>query len=162
LAENLCSNQGLTCKRIYYYTAPPFQSEKPTEKEEKKRKDYDRFVRKLIKNKKVIIREGRCQRLTIDGKFKYSQKAVDSLAIMDLMEVPLDNENIKKIILIACDSDFVPVVKRLQEKGIKIILYTYYQKSRDEKFSTSNHLIKSVDKYIILNKSDFDGAPLIK
>jgi uncharacterized LabA/DUF88 family protein len=109
-AERLCLKQKLDCTKIYYYTAPPFQSNMPTKNEELRKKNYDRFI--------------------------------------------------KKIVLIACDSDFVPVVKRLEEHGIKTILYTYYQKSRDENFSTSNQLVKSVWKYTILTKDDFDKAPL--
>ena len=159
-AENLCLKQKLTCTKIYYYTAPPFQSNNPSVEEENRKKNYDRFIKKLKENKKTIIREGRCQRLKINNTYEYKQKAVDSLAIMDLMEVPLKNKDVKKIVLIACDSDFVPVVKRLGENEVRTILYTYYQKSRDEKFSTSNQLIKSVWKYIILTKKDFEESPL--
>jgi uncharacterized LabA/DUF88 family protein len=159
-AERLCLKQKLDCTKIYYYTAPPFQSNMPTKNEELRKKNYDKFIEKILQSKKVILREGRCQRLKINNCYEFNQKAVDSLAIMDLMEVPLKNKNIKKIVLIACDSDFVPVVKRLEEHGIKTILYTYYQKSRDENFSTSNQLVKSVWKYTILTKDDFDKAPL--
>ena len=159
-AEAICRKQKLNCKKIYYYTAPPFQSSNPSIREEKRKKDYDRFIRKIKQDKKIIVREGRCQRLKINDSFEYHQKAVDSLVIIDLMEVPLENKEIKKIVLIACDSDFVPVIKKLGEKGVKTVLCTYYQKSRDETFSTSNHLIKSVWKYIILTKKDFDDFPL--
>jgi len=159
-SENLCKKQNLSCKQIYYYTAPPFQSNNPSKDEEKRKKNYDKFKKKILQDPRIIIREGRCQRLKINDSFEFNQKAVDTLAIIDLMEVPINNKNIKKIILIACDSDFVPVVKRLEEYGIKTILYTYYQKARDENFSTSNQLIKSVWKYIILTKEDFEDCPL--
>ena len=106
------------------------------------------------------IREGRCQRLKIDGKFIYKQKAVDSLAIIDLMSIPLEYPNIKKVILIASDSDFVPAIERLRKLNIKIILYTYYEKGRKAKFSTSNELIKLVHKYVLLTKDDFENAKL--
>ena len=162
LADRLCEKQRLICKKVYYYTAPPFQSTMPSKEEEIRKKNYDKFVKQLLKNKNIMIREGRCQRLKIDNLYEFSQKAVDSLAIIDLMEVPLDHPQIKKIVLVACDSDFVPVIKKLEEKGIKTILYTYYQKSRDENFSTSNQLIKCVWKYVILTKVDFDSCPLDK
>lgn len=128
-AKNLSKNQHLICKHIFYYTAPPFQSSKTSKEEEERKEGYDKFIKKLSQNKDITIREGRVQRLKIDGKFIYKQKAVDSLAIIDL--------------------------KNLKNLGIKIILYTYYERSRDAKFSTSNELIKSVNKYVLLKKEDF-------
>src|SRR3989338_4850102 len=105
LIRNLLKKQYLFPKYIFYYTSPPFQSEPPTEEEEKRREGHDRFIRKLKKHKEIVIREGRVQRLKIDGKFLYKQKAVDSLAIIDLMKTPIKHPDIKKIVLIASDSD---------------------------------------------------------
>ena len=161
LAATLAKKQKLNCKSIFYYTAPPFQSDNPTKEEEKRKNGYDRFVNNL-KEKGVIVREGRCQRLKVDGKFEYKQKAVDILLSMDLMSVPLDYPEVKRIILISSDSDFVPIVESLKEKGVKTILCTYYEKIRDTPFSVSNHLIKSVHKYVQLTKEDFDNSPLKK
>lgn len=160
-AKNLAKEQNLECKPIFYYTSPPFQSPVPSKIEEKKKDEYDRFVDKLRK-RGVIVREGRCQRLKIDGEFTFKQKAVDVLLAMDLTNVPLEFKNIKKIILISSDSDFVPVIQNLERKGIKTILYTYYEKKRDTPFSRSNHLIKSVYKYVLLKKEDFEKAKLNK
>jgi uncharacterized LabA/DUF88 family protein len=158
-SENLAKKQKLFCKQIYYHTAPPFQSGKPTKEEERKKYGYDKFVNKLRK-KNVIVREGRCQRLKLNGEFIFKQKAVDILLAMDLMKVPLEFPNVKKIILIACDSDFVPIIKNLEELNIKTILYTYYEKKRDTNFSRSNYLVKSVYKYVLLKKEDFFNAIL--
>jgi len=161
-SKNIAKKQNLFCKRIFYYTAPPFQSARPTEDESRRYKVYEKFRRKLSNYKLISIREGRCQRLKIDGKYIYKQKAVDTLAIIDLMSIPLKYPNIKKVILIASDSDFVPAVKELDKLNIKTILYTYYEKRRTAKFSTSNNLIKSVHKYVLLTKKDFEDDKLIK
>ncbi len=162
-AKNLAKKQRFYCKHIFYYTAPPFQSEKPIENEEKRKEKYDKFIKKLSKNKDLTIREGRCQRLKINNKFIYKQKAVDSLAIMDLMSIPIEYPEINNIILLASDSDFVPVINRLKKLNIKTILYTYYEeKNRKSAFSTSNELIKSVHKYVLLTKQDFENCPLKK
>jgi len=161
-SENLAIKQGLNFKHVFYYTAPPFQGKFPTEEEEEMKRGYDRFIAKLKEDKRITIREGRVQRLKVDGKFLYKQKAVDSLAIIDLMMVPLKYAQIKKIIIISSDSDFVPAIETLKEFGIKTILYTFYQRKRNTGFSRSNHLIKSVHKYVLLSKADFDNAPLIK
>jgi uncharacterized LabA/DUF88 family protein len=159
--EYLAKNQSLICKKIFYYTAPPFQNPFPTPEERIKREGYNKFINHL-KERGVIVREGRCQRLKIDNKFEFKQKEVDVLLAVDLTNVPLDFPNIKKIILISSDSDFVPVVKNLQRHGIKTILYTYYERKRDTIFSRSNELIKSVYKYALLTKQDFENNPLVK
>ncbi len=159
-AINLAKKEKLNCNSIFYYTAPPFQSSVPTKEEESRKDGYDRFVNKLRK-KGIIVREGRCQRLKIDGKFEYKQKAVDVFLAMDLTNVPVKYPDVKRIILIASDSDFVPVIKNLEEQGIKTILYTYYQKKRNTNFSRSNDLIKSVHKYVLLSKEDFSKSSFI-
>ena len=160
-AKSLAEKEKLDLKKIFYYTAPPFQSE-PLLKEERIRKEkYDKFIKKISENN-VVVREGRCQRLKIDGKFIFKQKAVDSLMIMDLMRIPIDYSKIKKIILIACDSDFVPIINDLRKLNIKIILYTHYSKKRKSNLSRSNELLKVVNKYIEISKQDFLDIPLNK
>ena len=150
------------CKQIFYYTAPPFQSDNPTKTEAEKYKKYESFKNQLSKSQIISIREGRCQRLKINNLFLYKQKAVDSLAIIDLMSIPIKYPNVKKIIIISSDSDFVPAIQSLRELGIKTILYTYYERRRDTNFSRNNELIKSVHKYVLLNKEDLNNTLLKK
>lgn len=69
-SNNLAKKQGLWANNIFYYTAPPFQSSKPSEEERKRRANYDNFINKISKIPKIIIREGRCQKL----RGKYHQK----------------------------------------------------------------------------------------
>jgi len=156
----LSKKEKLNLREIFFYIAPPFQSPNPTKEEEIKKKGYDSLLKKL-KDKKIIVREGKCQRLKIDGNFIYNQKAVDVFLAMDLTNVPIKFPNVKKIILISSDSDFVPVIKNLEENGIKTILYTYYEKNRESNFSRSNDLIKSVYKYVLLTRNDFDECLLV-
>jgi uncharacterized LabA/DUF88 family protein len=153
-SEQLAKKENLIPKNISIYTAPPFQSKHPNKEEELRKKGYDKFVN-IMRKEGIIIKEGRCQRLKINGKFVFKQKGVDTHLIMDLMQIPYKHKEIKKIILIASDSDFVPIIKALQEENIKVILYTYFEKKRNKNFSTSNDLIKSVHKYVLLNKEDF-------
>ena len=160
-SKNLALKQELNCERVYYYTSPPFQSDNPIKEESERYKKYERFKEKLSRDKIILIREGRCQRLKIDGKFKYGQKGVDALVIIDLMSIPLEHREIKTVILIANDSDFVPVVKKIKELKIKVILYTYYSKKRESSFSRSNELLKTVSRYIPLTKQDFLNCPLV-
>lgn len=157
--SNLAKKEQLMCKRIFYYTSPPFQSAQPSRDEEIRKEGYDKFVRRL-REKEIIVREGRCQRLKIDGKFEYHQKGVDVLLTMDLTNIPVKFPDVKRIILVSSDSDFVPVIKNLEEQGIKTVLYTYYEKKRNSGFSRSNDLIKSVHKYALIAKQDLLDAPL--
>tara|TARA_Y100000310_G_scaffold338029_1_gene426599 strand:- start:111 stop:404 length:294 start_codon:yes stop_codon:yes gene_type:complete len=47
LAKNLAKSKGFECKKIYFYTAPPFQSSKPKAEENKRKANYDKFINKI-------------------------------------------------------------------------------------------------------------------
>ncbi len=64
--------------------------------------------------------------------------------------------DIKKIILIASDSDFVPVIERMKQKGFQVIVYTFFDRQRYSRFSTSNHLLKVASRWKKLCKEDFE------
>lgn len=49
-AKRIAEKQNLICKHLFYYTAPPFQSENPSEKERIMREGYDKFISMLSKN----------------------------------------------------------------------------------------------------------------
>jgi len=144
-------------EKIYLYDASPFQSKKSSIKEDEKKKLYDKFIFRF-KKEGIIVREGRTQRLKIDNVFVYKPKGVDMYLGMDLASVPLEFPNVKGIVLISGDSDFVPVIEKLKEKEIKTILWTYFERKRDSPFSRCNELIKVVDFCIKLNKEDFEDS----
>ncbi|PJE81266.1 hypothetical protein COU58_03475 [Candidatus Pacearchaeota archaeon CG10_big_fil_rev_8_21_14_0_10_32_42] len=160
-SKNLCGKFGSVFHHLFFYNAPPYQNTYPSQDQKKRKEDYDSFISKLSRHECVTIREGRCQRVKNDGRYIYKQKGVDTLLTMDLMEIPIEYPKIKQIILIASDSDFVPVIQKLRKRGIKVILYTYFDRVRDSNFSRSNELIKSVNRYIKLKKSDFEDCRLI-
>lgn len=158
-SKKLSGKENFVFKQLFFYNAPPFQSSTPTTNERKRKEEYDSFIWKLKKfGDEVIIREGRCQRLKIDGKYVYKQKGVDTLLTMDLMDMPIQNSKIKKVILIASDTDFVPVIEKIQSLGIEVVLYTYFERDRKSIFSTSNKLIKTVSRYARLGSSDFQDC----
>jgi uncharacterized LabA/DUF88 family protein len=161
-SHNLARKQDLSCKKIFYYTAPPFQSERPSKDETCRREKYDKFIKKISQKRDIIVREGRCQRLKIDRQFMYKQKAVDALMIIDLMNVPKDYPFIKKILLVASDSDFVPVIESVKNSGVEVILCTHYTKKRKTNFSRSNILLKTASSYLEIKKQDFDSTLLEK
>jgi len=152
--ENLSKKYNFQAEKIFYYSAPPYQSNNPSKSEAGRKERYDSFRSSLIKEG-IIFREGRCQRLKIDGKFEFRQKGVDTLLTIDLSHIREDYPRIKKIILISSDTDFVPIIKDIQKRGIAVVLFSYFDRKRGSPFSLSNHLINSCSKYIKLIKEDF-------
>ena len=160
-SKMICGKQNLVFKHLFFYNAPPYQDTNPNKDQKRRKESYDSFISKLDANEGVTIKEGRCQRLKVDGKYIYKQKGVDTLLTMGLMDIPIKYPKIKQIILIASDSDFVPVIERLKDLGIEITLFTYFDRQRNSKFSRSNELIKSVTRYVKLNKEDFEECKKI-
>lgn len=157
--ENIARNNNLFVEKIFLYDAPPFQSESPTRKEKSMKEIYDEFVNRFRKED-IVVREGRTQRLRIDGFFIYRQKGVDMLFGIDAVGILREYFEIKEVVFLTGDSDFVPVVEKLESFGIKVFLWTYFDRNRNSPFSRSNHLIKSVFKYVKLTKEDFESAKL--
>lgn len=162
ICKNIPKKQNLVCKHIYYYAFLLFQRDNSTKEESERYKRYKKFKNALSMDKIIFIREEKCQRAQLDGEFVFCQRGVDAPVIMGLISIPLDCKVIKKIMLTANDSDFVPAINKLRVLGMKIILYTYYSEKRQSSFAGSNELLKSVLKYVQLNRQDFDDAILKK
>jgi len=156
--ENLARKNNFSILKIYLYDAPPFQSRYPTEKENKMKEDYDRFV-SLFRKEDIIVREGRTQRLKVDDSFIYKQKGVDMLLGIDMVGATKEF-NLEGVILLSGDSDFVPVVEKLKSLKTKVILWTYFERNRKSPFSRSNYLIESVNEFVKLSKEDFEEVSL--
>ena len=156
--RNICKKEDLILKHLFIYSAPPYQSESPSDKENKLKRDYDK-IKKMLENKKwITFREGRIQRLKIDGKYKFSQKGVDILLVIDLMGFKKIFPNINKIILITCDSDFVPAILQLKKEDIQVVLYTYFERKRNSIFSRYNELLESCSRWVKLEENFFDDS----
>ncbi|MBX8639740.1 MAG: NYN domain-containing protein [Thermoplasmata archaeon] len=151
-AINLAKAQNLWCEEVYLYTAPPFQSAVPTTEEAEKRARYDRFTSRVRRISGFNVREGRLQ--YVDGE--YRQKGVDTLLTMDLLTLTKENyPNIKTVILLACDTDFVPVLQEIRQNGVKIILYYFTDYKRGSLFSMSNYILTACDQCVLLDISYF-------
>ncbi len=155
--RNICKRENLNLKNLFVYTSPPYQSSKPTKKEDFLMSRYQNMTKMLRKKKWITLREGRCQKyINNKGKIDFCQKGVDALIIMDMYDIKENYPEVKKIILIASDSDFVPVIERMKQKGFEVIIYTYFDRKRGSKFSTSNHLLKVASRWEKLIKEDFE------
>ncbi len=147
-ADNLAKLKNLTCKKIYYYTAPPYQSPNPTIEESKRKANYDKFISKIKLTKtETIVREGRLQKINDS----FQQKGVDTLMTMDLSKIPI-KEGIKDIILLTSDTDFVPIIEDLNKDGVNVILAYFTDKKRRSAFSLSNHLWKVCKDKILIKR----------
>jgi len=155
--RNICKKEKLKLKHLFVYTCPPFQSSKPTKKEDFLMSKYQNMTKMLREKEWITLREGRCQKfINTGGISDFCQKGVDALVIMDMYDIKENYPHIKKIILIASDSDFVPVIERMKQKGFEVIIYTYFDRIRNSRFSTSNHLLNVATKWIKLIKEDFE------
>ena len=155
--RNILKKENVNRKKVFLYDAPPYQSKFPSDFENKLKQNYDRFT-KMAKSKKWIsFREGSCIKIKLsENTFKFSQKGVDALMIMDMYECIMDFPEINKMILFASDSDFVPIVEKMRENGKEVILYTYFDRIRGSNFSTSNQLLNSVSRWNQLKIEDFE------
>lgn len=148
----LARGKGLWCKNTFYYTAPPYLSSMPTPEERERRSRHNNFVENILKKKYgFIVREGRCQK----GE-DYHQKGVDSLIDIDLMDL-CQKKVVKNIIILTCDTDFVPILNKIRsEWGLRVILAYFTDHKRNSIFSLSNHLLTACDSFILVEKNHFE------
>lgn len=161
-AQGISRKQGLLCKRLFYYTCPPFQSETATENEIKRKRGYDKFISALMENQNITLREGRLQKIINQkGEIEFNQKEIDVLLTIDLNHIKEDYPNIKKIILVSSDTDFCPAIRDIKSRyQIEVTLYTYFDRERNSRFSLSNELINCCSKCVKLLKEDFTSYPI--
>ena len=158
-SKNLVKKQNLFLKHLFYYTSPPFQDAIPAKEQIIRKEGYDKFISVFSKNKEVTIRQGRCQKIiNKEGNITFKQKGVDALMVSDMVSVPIKFPGIQRIILITSDTDFCPIIGDIERLGVKVILYTYYERKRNSKFSVSHHLIDCCENTYYLTKKDFEES----
>ncbi len=108
--------------RVYVYYCPPFQSNPPTAEERLMKSNLDRFLNRLKKISRFEIRMGR---LSKTKKGDFVQKRVDTYFAIDLVKLAIKG-SIKKAILVAGDSDFVPPILEAKENDV-IVKVCYYE-----------------------------------
>jgi len=127
--------------RVYYYTAPPYKSESPTDEEELRYGNWEKFIKAIESGKiNIEIRKGEVRKR---GE-KYEQKMVDVLMSIDLVYLS-SNCRINKIAFVAGDDDYVPAIQRAKDNGVKI--YLFYSKE-----NTGSKLQKEADEKILIDE----------
>jgi uncharacterized LabA/DUF88 family protein len=133
LAHSLAKERGAELLRCYYYHCPPYQSQYPTDDEKQRQRSYDQFTYNLRKVRQLQLREGRLRRIyDAEGKPDFIQKGVDVLLAIDMVKLAMKGA-IQKVILVACDSDFIPAIRALKEEGV--MTHIYYYPDKDVGFS---------------------------
>lgn len=107
--------------RTYFYYCPPFQSSPPTPEERLLQSNLDRFVKRLKSMPRTEVRMGK---LTKTRRGEFVQKRVDTYFAIDLVKLAIKG-SIKRAVLIAGDSDFVPPILEAKENDV-IVKLVYY------------------------------------
>lgn len=133
---------------------PPYQGQYPTDEEKRRFTSHNKFVYAIRKFKQFKVREGRVQRVfDKDGKPDFIQKGVDVQLAIDMLTLSL-KKAIQCVIIIASDSDFVPVVRALQEEGI--VVHLYYDRNVSHNFS--QQLVDECDDRHQLKEEHFETS----
>ena len=133
LCNEICSDLKLNRLRTYFYHCLPLVR-KGNEDDKKRFSNMQRFLAELKRLPRFEVKLGKLQ--LIGGQFK--QKMIDVLMSIDMIKKSIGRE-IKHIILIAGDADFVPAIKTA--KDFDIIVHLFYHPS-----SVHNELLDEIDE----------------
>lgn len=129
-SDILCGN--LERYKTFYYHAPPYQGNPPTDEEKQKVGSFDRFIYNLNNLPRFQIRLGKLSCFTKkckkcgDTQKDFEQKRVDNLLTVDTTRM-IWKDQIFKAILVTGDSDFVPVVE--EANNANVLVHVFYHKS---------------------------------
>ena len=121
--SNVLTDSGKDLFRTYYYNSLPIiypNSHSNAEDIERLNKAKI-FYTILNEIPNLEIRLGKLVHDVVNGKDSFAQKQVDILLTIDLLSLSLKGQ-ITKAIIITGDSDFVPLIRRVKDEGIKVQL----------------------------------------
>lgn len=133
LCENISKDLNVNRLRTYYYHSLPI-IRKGNLEDRKRFADMQRFLGKLKRLSRFEVKLGKLQ--LIGGKFK--QKMIDVLMSIDIIKKSIGSE-IKHIILIAGDADFVPAIKTAKDYDMTVHLFCHPS-------SVHNELLDEIDE----------------
>lgn len=134
--------------RIYYYHCQPYVSSSPTEEETHRLNATNGFFNALTNIDKFCVRLGKLAYRGRDqqGKAIFTQKQVDVSLAVDML-ILAGTGKISTSILIAGDSDFIPVVEAVKNLGVLVTLCH----SKDHSSMTSKDLMQACDTRLLLS-----------
>ncbi|MBD3405001.1 MAG: NYN domain-containing protein [Candidatus Lokiarchaeota archaeon] len=138
--------------RTYVYDCPPYVSQEPTDEEERRQENHERFASSLTKLHRFEVRLGKTAHNAVTGEFY--QKRVDVLLTVDLMRMAWDRQ-IGTAILVTGDSDFVPVIESVKQAGVVVKLFyrDCYDNQGRAMTRTLDELLEVCDECIVIDNA---------
>ena len=115
---------GRNILRTYYYDCMPYQSTSPTQEEQNRYNNKNRFFSMLEKNSKFEVKKGKLAYRGVDsntGKPIFEQKRVDLMLGLDIANLSIKGK-ISCAIIVAGDSDFIPAIEIAKNEGVEVHL----------------------------------------
>jgi uncharacterized LabA/DUF88 family protein len=106
--------------RTYVYDCAPYESNPPTEEEQRRTANHVRFVKSLSRLNRFEVRLGKTAFNPHTGEFY--QKRVEVLLTVDLMRMAWSRQ-ITTAILVTGNSDFVPAIESAKSAGVLVMLF---------------------------------------
>ncbi len=110
--------------RTYYYNCLPYQSNPPTEEENKRYAAAHRFITKLKSLPRFEVRLGKLAKRGEDknGKPIFLQKRVDCMFGVD-MALLAGKGKITNVAIFTGDSDLIPAMEAVKREGVLVSLW---------------------------------------
>ena len=114
--------QPVHLMRTYYYHALPWAPADPTEEERERVYKKQGFFHRLEYLPRFEVKLGRTQRtISEDGTVFFEQRGVDVQLVADFVNLAARGM-VEHLVLVAPDSDYVPVVKMVKDLGVIVHL----------------------------------------
>ena len=133
LSEEIMSVLGVKRLRTYLYHCLPI-IRNGNKDDERRHNSMQQFLTKIKRLPRFEVKLGRLQ--LIAGQFK--QKMVDVLISIDIIKKSILSD-VRHIVLIAGDADFVPAIKTAKDSNV--IFHLFYHP-----FSVHNELLDEIDE----------------
>ncbi len=117
-SDLLCGNKERF--RTYVYDCAPYEGSPPTEEEQRRKANHERFVNSLTRLNRFEVRLGKTAFNLHTGEFY--QKRVEVLLTVDLMRMAWSRQ-INTAILVTGNSDFVPAIESAKGAGVLVTLF---------------------------------------
>jgi len=111
--------------RTYYYHCLPYMGPMPTEQDQERYDNKQRFFNALTRLNRFEVREGKLEYRGTDKETErpiFEQKRVDIFLGVDLVLLAT-KQRIHRAILVTGDSDFLPAIRAAKNEGVLVHLY---------------------------------------
>lgn len=111
--------------RTYYYHCLPYMGPMPSEEDQTRYDNKQRFFTALTRLNRFEVREGKLEYRGTDKESErpiFEQKRVDIYLGVDLVMLAT-KQRIHRAILVTGDSDFLPAIRAAKNEGVLIHLY---------------------------------------